>query len=190
MTEKTKALDILARMHVCGRAGHGYSEEQLRGIMDEREELWNSLCAAGRMPTFLQTMRQYVLGLQPMDVPDYKALRGLLWDAAHRAATGELAYEIPRDVGLLAASQHAAHMAPGPSDEALLRCMQPGWDETPSPAAACHAAAAAEAPGVVRGARSKRMRPQSPEAAQPSAWDAVAKRLCHMPAMAAFAPEE
>lgn len=177
-------------MQACGPAGHGYSEQQLQGIMDEREELWSSLCAGGRMPTFLQTMRQYVLGLQPMDVPDYKALRGLLWDAAHSAAMGELAYEIPRDVGLLGASQHAAHMTPGPSDEALLRCMQPGWDETPASAAACHVAATAEAPSVMRGPRKKRMRPQSPEAAQLGARDAVAKRLCHTPAMAAFAPEE
>ena len=166
-------------------AATGYTEAQLCGIMVTREELWRSECMRGRVPHFLRSWRRYVLSMGPLDAPDYNMLRRLLFDctreAAHdpracRAEAWEVSPGLEGMSDLLAATPHASPIVEHLRDQAPCRHVQRHGEQTPK-LLAPRDPIAAGAPGLQRLPRNKRMRPGS-DAAQPDAWDAVAKRLC------------
>lgn len=177
-----------------GRAARGYTTEQLRGIMDERDKIWADMCGAGRVPAFLQQWREYVLGLGPLDTPDYGGLRRLLERSA-RCVDGLLSEDVSGfsakgGLGSLPAARGTSgHQALGALFGTACQTTQRYGDVTPVLEAA-NVAYNAEAPSTARPLRSKRMRPASGPAAMPLAWHKVAKRLCPGPSATALAPEE
>ncbi len=154
------------------------------------------------MPAFLQRWRQRVLGMHPLEVPDYRALRELLAHSVHEASV----WEPERALQGFRRAQMPAP-PPWPFDDSQAASSGPpqlseggSWgshtwpitdlgDQTPEPAAACEAAAAL-APDMARPARNKRMRPASPARDEAGAQNTVAKRLQLGAACAALASEE
>jgi hypothetical protein len=186
-----------------GATGKGYNGAQLAGILGERNALWERLCALGGcVPAFLQRWRLHVLGMHPLEVPDYQALRELLAHSVHEAATWEpeRALQGFRRAQMPAPppwpfddSQASSSGPPQPSQDGswgshTWPIKHPG-EQTPAPAAACRAAAA-PAPDMARPARNKRMRPASPACDEAGAQSTVAKRLQLGAACTALASEE
>ena len=56
----------------------GFSREQLSAMAERRDQHWEQLCAAGRIPTFLIHWQKYVRGLKMFDTASYTWLRRLL----------------------------------------------------------------------------------------------------------------
>jgi hypothetical protein len=155
------------------------------------------------VPAFLQRWRQRVLGMHPLEVPDYRALRELLAHSVHEAA----AWDSDRALQGFRRAQMPPAPPPWPFDDSQAASSGPAqlsegsswegrtWpvthlgDQTPELAATCEAAAA-PVPDMARPTRNKRMRPASPACNEAGAQITVAKRLQLGAACAALASEE
>ena len=58
--------------------GDYFSQRQLSGMADKRDALWKTLCAQGKIPTFLINWQRYIRSLETFETPSYAWLFRLI----------------------------------------------------------------------------------------------------------------